>query len=659
MAHAEVSAPLRILLVEDSEHDAVAFHRAFRKAAALYDIALCERAEEALARLYDQTSSFDLVVADYMLPGMSGLDLYRELRSSNISIPLVLLTGAGAEYLAVEALKAGVDDYIIKDASQGYINLLPIVLPEVVQRYRARLEHQRLQNALSERESQLRLVTDALPVGISYVDVEQCYRFANRTCEVWVGQPRTALYGRHVGEVWGEEAYALTRAYIETALAGQPCACEHVMALSQAGRRVFHLMFIPDLDVQGHCRGCFTLITDVTKRKRLETELRQAQTMHAIGTLAGGIAHEFNNILMAIMGYTSLVLDDVPQGSTTWSNIQQVLMAGERARDLVQQILAFSRQVKVEHRPTKLHLLVQEALGLIRRILPATILLQEDVEKNVGTVLTSITEVHQIMMNLCANAAHAMREVGGTLAIRLDTVEVQGPPTSQHPVLRPGSYAWLSIRDTGHGMPPDVIEHIFEPFFTTKEVGEGTGMGLAVVHGIVTHHGGTVTVHSTPGQGTTFDIYLPRVAEAGTTIAALPEPIVPGQGRVLYVDDDTSLAHLGHAMLTSLGYEVIACTSGDEALHHFRQTPQSFDLVITDQTMPYMTGEVLVQALRCIRPDIPIILCTGYSNSIDVDKARVQGIEAFLMKPLSIDTLAPTIQRLLERREASPPKSQC
>ena len=654
MAHAEVSAPLRILLVEDSEHDAVAFHRAFRKAAALYDIAICERAEEALARLYDQTSSFDLVVADYMLPGMSGLELYHELRSSNISIPLVLLTGAGAEYLAVEALKAGVDDYIIKDARQGYINLLPIVLPEVVQRYRARLEHQRIQNALSERESQLRLVTDALPVGISYVDVEQCYRFANRTCEAWCGQPRTTLYGRHIEEVWGEEAYALTRAHIEAALAGRLGACEHEMALSQAGRRVFHLMFIPDLDAQGHCRGCFTLITDVTERKRLETELRQAQTMHAIGTLAGGIAHEFNNILMAILGYTNLVLNDVPHGSTTWSNAKQVLIAGERARDLVQQILAFSRQVKVEHKPTKLHQLVQEALGLIRRTLPATILLQQDVEQDVGTVLTSITEVHQIMLNLCANAAHAMREVGGTLEIRLDTVEVQGPPTSQYPVLRPGSYAWLSVRDTGHGMPPGVIEHIFEPFFTTKGVGEGTGMGLAVVHGIVTHHGGAVTVHSTPGQGTTFDIYLPRVAEAPTTIAALPEPIVPGKGRVLYVDDDTSLAHLGHAMLTSLGYEVIACTSGGEALHLFRQTPQSFDLVITDQTMPHMPGEMLVRALRRIRPDIPVILCTGYSSSIDAKKAKVQGIEAFLMKPLSIDTLAPVIQRLLARREASP-----
>jgi PAS domain S-box-containing protein len=530
MAHKEVPAPLRILLVEDSEHDAVAFRRAFRKASAPCRIALCMRAEEALVQVSKQASCFDLVVADYKLPGMSGLELYRELRTGNIPIPFVLLTGAGTEYLAVESLKAGVDDYIIKDASQGYIDLLPLVLPEVAQRYRDRLEHQRTQNALSERESQLRLVTDALPVGLAYVDIEQCYRFANRTCEAWAGQPRTALYGRHVEAIWGEEAYALTRAYIEAALDGQPCACEHEMTLSQAGRCVLHLMFIPDLDTQGHCKGCFTLITDVTERKRLETELRQAQTMHAIATLAGGIAHEFNNILMVILGYTSLMLNDVPQGSATWSDAQQVRMAGERARDLVQQILAFSRQVKVEYMPTKLHLLIQETLGLIRGTLPATILLQEDVEKDVGTILTSPTEVHQIILNLCANAIHAMREVGGTLDIRLDAVEVQGPPMPQHPVLRPGSYAWLSVRDTGHGMPPDVIEHIFEPFFTTKEVGEGTGMGLAVVHGIVSHHGGAVTVHSTPSQGTTFDIYLPRVAEAATT--ALPERIVPEKGRV-------------------------------------------------------------------------------------------------------------------------------
>jgi CheY-like chemotaxis protein len=207
-------------------------------------------------------------------------------------------------------------------------------------------------------------------------------------------------------------------------------------------------------------------------------------------------------------------------------------------------------------------------------------------------------------------------------------------------------------------MPPDVVEHIFEPFFTTKGVGEGTGMGLAVVHGIVTHHGGVITVHSTPGQGTTFDIYLPRVAETAPTIEALPEPIIPGQGRVLYVDDDISLVHLGHAMLTPLGYEVVTCTSGPEALQIFLQTPQSFDLVITDQTMPLMTGETLVRALRRIRPDIPIILCTGYSSSIDADKARAQEIEAFLMKPLSVYTLAPTIQRLLTQRGTSPPQSQ-
>jgi CheY-like chemotaxis protein len=203
-------------------------------------------------------------------------------------------------------------------------------------------------------------------------------------------------------------------------------------------------------------------------------------------------------------------------------------------------------------------------------------------------------------------------------------------------------------------MPPDVIEHIFEPFFTTKGVGEGTGMGLAVVHGIVTHHGGAVTVHSTPGQGTTFDVYLPRIAEAATTIAALPESTMPGKGRVLYVDDDSALAHVGHTMLPSLGYEVVACTSGYEALHIFLQTPDAFDLVIAAQTMPHMTGETLARAVRRIRPNIPIILCTGYNSDIHAEEAKAPEVEAFLMKPLSIDTLAPTIQRLLARRETPP-----
>jgi signal transduction histidine kinase len=406
MPQREAPLPLRILLVEDSEHDALTFRRAFRKALAPCDIALCERAEEALTQLCAQTASFDLVVADYKLPSMSGLELYRALRASNIPIPLVLLTGAGTEYLAVEALKAGVDDYIIKDAGQGYVDLLPLVLSEVVQRYRDRLDHQRAQETL----------------------------------------------------------------------------------------------------------------------RKLETELRQAQKIQAIGTLAGGIAHEFNNILMAILGYTSLILDDVPQDSTVWSNAQRVFQAGERAKHLVQQILAFSRQTEPEHTPVKLHILVQEALGLIQRTLPTTLTLRQDVDQDVGTVLISIPEVHQLLMNLCANAAHAMREAGGMLDIRLDTVDMEADLTLLPAVPQPGSYARLSVRDTGHGMTPDVVERIFEPFFTTKGVGEGTGMGLAVVHGIVTHSGGAITVESTPGEGTTFVIYMPRVAEVATTIAALEAP---------------------------------------------------------------------------------------------------------------------------------------
>jgi signal transduction histidine kinase len=406
MPQRDASLSLRILLVEDSEHDALAFRRAFRKALAPCDITLCKRAEEALTQLCIQAASFDLVVTDYKLPGMSGLELHRKLRTSNIPIPLVLLTGAGTEYLAVEALKAGVDDYIIKDSGQGYVDLLPLVLSEAVQRYRDHLDYQQAQEAL----------------------------------------------------------------------------------------------------------------------RQLETELRQAQKMQAIGTLAGGIAHEFNNILMVILGYTSLVLHDVPPDSTAWSNTQRVLQAGERAKDLVQQILAFSRQTELEHTPMKLHLLVQEALGSIRPTLPTTLRLRQDVDKDIGTVLTNISDVHQILMNLCANAAHAMRESGGILDIRLDTVAIEEQLTSLGLVLQPGSYARLHVQDTGHGMTPDIVERIFEPFFTTREVGEGRGMGLAVVHGIVTHYGGAITVESTPGQGTTFVIYLPRVAEATTTVAA-PEEV--------------------------------------------------------------------------------------------------------------------------------------
>jgi CheY-like chemotaxis protein len=327
-----------------------------------------------------------------------------------------------------------------------------------------------------------------------------------------------------------------------------------------------------------------------------------------------------------------------------------VLAASKRARDLVQQILTFSRKTEQERKPIKLAPLIEEALRLLRASLPATIDICQDLVADTGTVLADPTQMQQVLLNLCANAACAMRETGGLLYVGLEAVEGDAALTARHPELQPGPYLRLTVRDTGCGIGPEVLERIFEPFFTTKQVGAGTGMGLAVVHGIIVSHSGTITVQSTPGNGTTCAIYLPRLPEAAAGDMP-PEDVIPrGKGRILFVDDEDAIAHLGQALLEPLGYEVIVSNSSLAALEAFRAATHRFDLVVTDQTMPTMTGEALARALRQIRPDIPIILCTGFSYTMDADKARALGIDAFLLKPLRAWELSATIQQVLAHR---------
>ena len=382
-------------------------------------------------------------------------------------------------------------------------------------------------------------------------------------------------------------------------------------------------------------------------RQRLDEQVRQGQKIQAIGTLAGGIAHDFNNMLTAILGYTELASDDVPRDSITWRNLQRVLTAGTRARELVQQILAFSRQSTTQFQPVEISLLVREMLSLLRASLPSTIEIRQHLETNVGTVLAAPTQIHQVLLNLCTNAEHAMRATGGVLEVRLEAVEVDTAFAAAHPELQPGPHARLTVCDTGHGMPPEVLERIYEPFFTTKGVGEGTGMGLSVAHGIVASHGGAMTVVSVPGKSTTFAIYLPCSAGPAVHPASVAEPIPLGHEHILFVDDEAMLVNLGQELLTRLGYTVTGHTSSVEALNAFRAAPHQFDLVITDQTMPTMTGEALVRALRDIRPDLPIVLCTGFSYAMSKDKAAALGIDAFLLKPLVAQDLARTIRQIL------------
>lgn len=394
------------------------------------------------------------------------------------------------------------------------------------------------------------------------------------------------------------------------------------------------------------------VLAGALERQRLDEQVRQGQKMQAIGTLAGGIAHDFNNILAAILGYTELASEDIPRDSLPWRNLQHVLTAAARARELVQQIMAFSRQSTPQRQPVDLHLLVREMLSLLRASLPSTIEIRQHIATDIGTVLAAPTQLHQVLLNLCANAERAMRATGGVLDVRLEAVHVDATLAAAHPELTPGPHARLTVRDTGHGMAPEVLERIYEPFFTTKDVGEGTGMGLAVAHGIVASHGGAMTVTSAPGKGTTFAIYLPCSDEPATDATAGDDPVPRGHERILFVDDEAVLVALGQEMLTRLGYAVAAYTSSTEALAAFCAAPHRFDLVITDQTMPKMTGEALTRALREIRPDLPIILCTGFSHTMTEDQAVALGIDAFLMKPLVARELGRVIRRILAQRIA-------
>jgi PAS domain S-box-containing protein len=411
-------------------------------------------------------------------------------------------------------------------------------------------------------------------------------------------------------------------------------------------------------DEAGRPKEINGVIWDITESKRLEDErerveaqLRQAQKMESLGTLSGGIAHDFNNILGIIMGYTDMALSQKDKGSDEYDQLNEVLKATIRAKDLVKHILAFSRPSKETRQPLQVSLIVKEALKMLRATLPSTISTMTNVTSK-AVVMADPTQIHQVLMNLCTNAAHAMQEDGGTLEVSLtDALLVQEdiPPLSE---LQPGPHIKLTVKDTGRGISPSILDRIFDPFFTTKEKGTGTGLGLSVVHGIVKSHGGSIEVRSLPGKGTTFHVFLPSIGKAPATEPAEFSPIPRGRERVLVVDDESTLAEAVKRMLERLGYKVDFRPNGVEALEAFRNQPpkERFDLVITDMTMPHLTGIDLAKELLKLDPKVAIILCTGFSEKADDDKAGRIGIRGFLMKPVVLRELAEMVRKVLDAK---------
>lgn len=375
---------------------------------------------------------------------------------------------------------------------------------------------------------------------------------------------------------------------------------------------------------------------DVTNEVRLEKQLRQAQKMEAIGTLAGGIAHDFNNILMAMMGYAQLAKNALPQESKAAKDLVEVLQAGSRAKELIHQILTFSRQTEEERRPVEIQLVLKEVLKLIRASIPSAIEIRSEIDAASGCVMADPTQIHQVIMNLCTNAYQAMRETRGVMHVELNREYLTEDSTALKQLsIAPGTYVRLSVSDTGHGMTQEVLERIFDPYFTTKEPGKGTGMGLAVVHGIVSAMGGGISVASEEGKGTTFRVYFPPCEKEADPENVETGSVVKGAARVLYVDDEKQLAELGRRIFESLGYAVVAETDPHRALEIFRDRPGEFDLVVTDFTMPEMTGIEFLEALLSLRKDLPVLLCTGYSDMLTAEKAKELGFKNLLRKPVS------------------------
>ena len=470
------------------------------------------------------------------------------------------------------------------------------------------------------------------------------------------GESPLSQIGKPLAEITHPDYRKDAEDIFHTALLGKEILYYETMLISKDGKHVpVEVNAVPQVK-NGRIVAVRAILRDITTRKRVESEkeelqdqLIQAQKMESIGTLAGGIAHDFNNILSSVIGYAELTLDLEEKGTIQYKNLQQILAAGDRAKDLVQQILTFSRQDDKEQKPVFVKPVVEEALKLLRATIPSTIEIKQNIQSD-AVVEGDSTQIHQVIMNLCTNAAHAMEEKGGVLTVDLADADLDSEFTSKYPKLKPGQYFSLTLADAGHGIAPDVLDKIFEPFFTTKDKGKGTGMGLSVVHGIVHSHGGTIYAYSEVGVGSTFKIFLPAIERHLKPEERTDRAIPTGTERILFVDDETNIVNMGKQMLESLGYDVVTRNSSTEAWEFFQAQPGSVDLVITDMTMPQMTGEDLAREIMGLRPDMPVILCSGFSARMDEVKAKAMGIKAFVSKPVLKREIGETIRQVLAEK---------